>query len=232
MQIRQTLQTFWLLIAITLTIAGKPASAGVFGEAAISIGGTYPQGTFIRYADPGFMVNARGTIHIPQMEFVVGWVGFSYVSFSKETVDTYYEGVTIIGGPTILHPVRQTTSESMVAGHIGLQLASPTQNAFFRPRAALGIGPYGFRNVITWTEEVGDSTVTLADESLDSQTSFGWRGLLGADFFVSSQLGITVDLVYDHVFELNQIDGPQADADLTSRFNGFTIGIVYMFKVK
>ncbi len=221
-----------LLGLVCVFLPSNHVQAGAFGEAAISVGGSYPQGTFTRYADPGFMANFRATIHAPEVEFFAFWLDFSFVSFSSETIET--QSVTEIpGGPTIIRPVDQRTSEDMYAGHIGLQIANPTRKGFFRPRAALGIGLYQFRNVITWTETIDDTTsIVLADEVLDSQTSFGWRGLLGADFFVTPQIGITADFIYDHVFELNQDEGPDLNADLTSRFQGFTVGIVYMFEGK
>ena len=222
-----------LLLLLVLTFALLPSSniqAGVFGEVALSIGGTFPQGTFTRYADEGLLINLRATIHAPVVEFISFWGDFSGVPFSSESFDT--QSFTYIdGGPTIVRSVRQDITETMIAGHLGLQLSNPTRRAFIRPRAALGIGLYNFSHVTTWTESIDDTTeVVLADETLDSQTSFGWRGLVGIDFFVTTELGCTVDFVYDHVFALNQTDGPDADAKLTSRFHGFTIGIVYMFQ--
>ena len=82
------------------------AQAGAFGEIAISIGGTYPQGTFTRYADPGFMANYRQTIHAPVVEFFAFWFDISYVSFSSETIETQ-SVIEIQGGPTITRPVDQ-----------------------------------------------------------------------------------------------------------------------------
>jgi opacity protein-like surface antigen len=120
----------------------------------------------------------------------------------------------------------------MVAGHIGLQVTSKTKRAFFRPRAALGIGIYGFSTETSWYEDLPDTSIKLAHENLDNQTSFGWRGLIGADFFIMPQWGATIDFVYDHVFELNQNEGLLGKADRTSRFHGFTVGIIYMFKTK
>lgn len=214
-------RTYVLGLLLGLVCVFHPSNhvqAGAFGEIAISAGGTYPQGTFTRYADPSFMANIHTTIHVPEVEFFAFWFDFSYVSFSLEIIET--QSITEIqGGPTIIRPVEQLTREEMYTGHIGLQIANPTRKGFFRPRAALGIGLYQFRNVITWTETIDDTTsIVLADEVLDSQTSFGWRGLLGADFFVTPQIGITADFIYDHVFELSQDEGPNLNADLISRF--------------
>jgi len=203
--------------------------AGIFGEIALSAGGTYPQGTFVRYADPGFMGNLRVTTHAPVLDFFVFWIDISFVEFSREHIETVAL-TEIQGGPSIIRPIDQVTTENMIAGHIGLQLSNPTRKGFFRPRAAMGIGLYHFRNATTWTEEINDSTsIVLADEVHDSQTSFGWRGLLGADFFIKPNWGITADFVYDHVFKLTRTAGPDYEADLTSRFHGFSVGVIYMF---
>ncbi len=212
--------------------------AGIFGEAAIAVGGSFPQGSFTRYADPGGMINFRATMHIPKVEMFVLWADFCYVSFSSETIDTYHYTYHQVGNVTWTEssPVDQVTEEVLHSGHIGLQLGSMTRRAFFRPRVALGIGFYSFSHTIEWKEEDGDSTIVVASESLDSQFSFGWRVLLGVDFFITSQWGVTADFVYDHVFQLNQTDGVAETAtkvdtksDLTSRFHGFTVGVVYMF---
>lgn len=211
-------------------LSGTPAGAGAFGEIAVSVGGTYPQGSFTRYADAGVLINVRATIHTPILEFISTWMDFSVVPFSRDVQQTF--SITeILNGPTIIRPVEQITSKTMIAAHIGLQIANPTRKGFFRPRVAIGIGLYNFQTDITWEEEINDSTtVTLASEDIDTQTSFGWRGMLGADFFVSPKVGFTTDFVYDQVFGLRHEEGPDAGNKLTSRFQGFSIGIVFMFE--
>lgn len=202
------------------------ATAGMFGEAALAIGGTWPQGEFTRYADAGFIVSGRVTGHIPHFELVSGWVGFSFAQFSEDTRNTT---AYIPGGPSV--PVDQTTSESAISGFIGIQLSSMTRRAFFRPRAAVGLGIYGFTTTTTWTFETQDTTIELDSRRDDSQTCLGWRGMIGADFFVTTTIGISADFIYDHVLGLNQTETPlqEDQANLTSRFHGFSVGVVYMF---
>lgn len=212
------------LIAIaSLTAFPGAANSGVFGEVALSLGGTYPQTTFTRYADAGLLINGRATIHIPNAEMLAGWFDLSYVSFRRDEHETEF---TFAG--QVPATVTQTTSESLFSSHIGLQLASMTKRAFFRPRAALGIGIYGFRNDTKWEWDLPDTTLKLAEETLDSQTKFGWRFTIGADLFLSTEWGLTADFVYDHVLGLKQRDGDK-EAELTTRFHGFTVGAVYMF---
>jgi hypothetical protein len=220
-----------IFILLLIIIGTSDAGARIFGELALGLGGTYPQGSFSRYADPGFMVSGRATLHVPKVELFAFWCDFSFVEFARETQETwaYHE---IINGPSYWTPVEQTTVEDMYGGHFGLQLSSMTMRAFFRPRAAIGIGFYHFVNKTTWDEEFPDTTITIASEVHDSQTKFGWRGLVGVDFFIIPQFGITADFVYDHVFNLKQNDGPQSSAERTSRFHGFTVGLIFMFKAE
>ncbi len=220
-----------LAIVTVLTVASvlgpfDAAQAVTFGEVALAGGGTFPQGSFTRYADPGFLVNVRATLHIPKVEVFAFWIDLGGASFSDEHHNTTAD---IAGGPSI--PVIQTYSEGLFNGHIGLQLANMTRRAFFRPRAALGVGFYHFSSTMSWDMETVDTTINLATETVDSQTRLGWRVLTGADFFISTRLGFTADFVYDHVFDLNQTETPlpNDNVDLTSRFHGFTVGLVYMF---
>ncbi len=201
-------------------------SAGVFGEVAVAAGGTWPQGDFTRYADVGFQLSGRATIHIPHVELFSGWVGFSFSQFSRDTRSTT---AYIPGGPSV--PVDQTTSESAVSGFIGIQVSTITQRAVFRPRAAIGLGVYGFTTTTAWTFDTQDTTIELDSQRDDSQTCLGWHGMIGSDFFVTTNVGISADFIYDHVLGLNQTETPlpKDQADLTSRFLGFSVGVVYMF---
>ncbi|MCK5124637.1 MAG: hypothetical protein KAR42_00130 [candidate division Zixibacteria bacterium] len=218
-----------IIILFALLSSGAVCFAGAFGEAALSGGIIYPQGTFNRYADQGGVINFRITIHIPQVEMFAGWFDFGLGRFSRDEFETYKK-TEIPNGPTFYDPITQITSEDMVTSHIGLQLASMTRKAFFRPRAALGFGLYGFSHKIEWTEEDGDSTVAIATESLHHKTCWGWRAVIGADLFFTPQWGASFDVVYDHVFNLRQKETMDVFSKNTSRFNGFTVGIVYMFE--
>ncbi len=219
-----------LCLIIGLT-GGTTCGAAVFGEVALTGGVVMPQGTFNRYADNGELANLRLSMHIPHVEMFVGWIDFEIGQFSRDEFETY-KITQIVGGPTLYDPETQVTSEDLIAGHIGLQLASMSQNAFFRPRAALGIGLYGFSHKIEWKEDVGDSTVVIASENLHRKTCWGWRASVGADLFFTPQWGATFNVVYDHVLKLRQKETLVDLSNNTSRFNGFTVGIIYMFSTK
>jgi len=221
-------KAFCFLLIITLgTVVANPVFAGVFGELHLGLGGTYPQGTFARYADPGFIANLRATVHIPNAEFVVGWLDFNYIMFARENVES--QGSMTVGPITTYFPVMEKYSEELYTGHIGLQLASTTRRGAFRPRAAAGIGFYRFNTDLVWEAELADTTTEVARLDLDDQLCLGWRGILGADFFFTPQFGASADFIYDHVFSVERIEGTEV-VDRTSRFLGFTVGFVYMFK--
>ncbi|MCP4567329.1 MAG: hypothetical protein GY841_07105, partial [FCB group bacterium] len=101
-----------VIVAIFLLLTPCISNAGVFGEVALSAGGNFPQGSFTRYADPGFMLFGRGTLHIPNVEMFVVWADFGFAHFKSETVETKRILYEIIDGPTVYRAVDQTTSEN------------------------------------------------------------------------------------------------------------------------
>jgi hypothetical protein len=125
--------------------------------------------------------------------------------------------------------VNENYSEDLFTGHIGIQVASVTQRGAFRPRAGIGIGFYNFVTDLTWEADLPDTTIEIATQELDDQVKMGWRGIIGADFFFTPQFGASADFIYDHVFNVERVEGIEA-VERTSRFTGFTIGFVYMFK--
>ncbi|MFH1755987.1 MAG: hypothetical protein ABIA59_09815 [Candidatus Latescibacterota bacterium] len=225
---KQTTLSVAVIIVLGVMNAGI-AGAGVFGELHLGLGGTFPQGTYARYVDPGFVVDLRGTIHIPNAEFLAAWVDFNYIIFAQESIES--EGKVTVGPITTYFPVMEKYSEELYTGHVGIQLASTTQRAAFRPRAGIGIGLYNFQTDLTWEAEFPDTTVKIANLDLDSQTCFGWRAIMGADFFFTPQFGASIDFLYDHVFNVERVEGTE-EVERTSRFLGFTAGFVYMFKTE
>lgn len=222
-----------IMTACICLILAMPAtsSAGVFGDVSVAFGGTYPQGDFTTYADPGFTIDLRGTMRFSESAAVALWGGLSFVLFDHD-VQTTHRRIELENDVVIFNPVEQTTDQMLIAGHAGLRLAAPTQGGFFRPRAAVGVGVYHFRHDITWEEHVDGESYQLAYDNLDNQTKFGWRGRIGADFFILSEVGITADFVYDYVFNLEQEEGPslptrEVDAD----FNGFSVGLIWLFSL-
>ena len=214
-----------MTLVFSLTAPGN-TETGVFGELHLGLGGCFPQGTYTRYADPGLIVDLRATLHLPYIDMFAGWIDFNVIPFRRENLET--EGKIESGGFLITFPVRQTYSENLYTGHIGLQLANPTQRGFFRPRAGVGIGIYNFQTDMKWEAELPDTLLEIAQMELDGQVRFGWRGIAGVDLFFKPNLGLSGDFIYDHVFDVERVEGDHT-VNRTSRFYGFTIGVVFMF---
>jgi hypothetical protein len=205
-------------------VALTPLSAraeGATGDFSIGVGMVYPQGDFASYGDPGPNVCLRARVDVPGVSGLSGWASLNYSGFSTDTISTDVS----ISGQTF--PVDQTTSEDAVSFHVGLQLGSGSRNAFFRPRAGVGVGIYYFsttRTLNSTTTEGEDAE--LDSETLDSHACMGWRGVVGADFYFKHGWGISVDLLYDHVFNLHRVKGDY-ESERTSRYQGFSVGAVF-----
>jgi hypothetical protein len=219
---RSLLSTVALAFVCTCLLSA-PASAG--GEVTLGIGGTWPQGEFAAYGDPGPRFMARVEAEIPNFPAVAGWISVDYTIFSSEVFDTE----ATVGDIAI--PLEQTNEQGALAILAGVQLGSSSHSAFFRPRAAVGAGFYYFSTDIElrrrdWTPEGDDDLIYR--EVLDSQFRFGWRATVGADFYATPKWGLFFEAVYDHVLDLNQIDG-EVQEERTSQFQGFTMGVVIPF---
>jgi len=217
-----------LLLPVVLASAfscllSAPASGG--GELTAGLGGMWPQGTFAAYGDPGPHFLLRAEAEVPGFPALAGWISVDYAIFSSETLDAE----ATVGDITI--PLEQTNEQDALSLHAGIQLGSSSHSAFFRPRAAVGVGFYYFSTDVElrhkdWSGESEDEL--LYREVLDSQFRFGWRGILGADFYPTSKWGLFFEVVYDHVLDLNRIEG-DTEAERTSRYQGFTMGVVFPF---
>lgn len=217
-----------LLLSVTLSFAiaclsSLPALA--WGEISLGVGGTWPQGTFAAYGDPGPHFLVRAEAEVPNLPAVSAWITLDYAIFSSETFDT--EATT--GDITI--PLSQTNRQDAVSVHAGISVGSSSHTALFRPRAAVGAGFYYFTTDIElrhpeWSDEEED---LVYREVLDSQFCFGWRGVIGADFYPTSKWGLFFEAVYDHVLDLNQIEG-SAEQERTSQYQGFAMGVVIPFE--
>lgn len=223
MRIRSPLMPIVVVFALGCLLSGAASGAGEFTA---GVGGTWPQGSFAAYGDPGPLFLLRVEAEVPDFEALAGWLSVGYVIFSSETFDT--EATT----GDIIIPLEQRNQQDALSVHVGLQLGSSSHHAFFRPRAAVGVGFYYFttnvelRQKDDWSGE-GDEE-PLYREVLDSQFRFGWRGILGADFYLSPKWGVSFDIIYDHVLGLNRIEG-DTEAERTSRYHGFAVGVVFPF---
>jgi len=153
----------------------------------------------------------------PRAVSLWGDVGAEFFQIDKE--ETH---ITLPNGPTL--SVDEQTEESMLYGHIGLQIGSTSRSAFFRPRAGIGVGLYYFYTETIWHQ--GDVLDEIASETWDKQWTPGWRGFVGADFFiVPSTWAIALDFKYDRVTHLDH-HVPLSRPNNDGRFYSVTIGFV------
>ncbi len=215
-----------VLAPLLLLIVESQIHSQTIGELGLTIGGIYPQGNYVKYAEPGFNATIRGNFRISGFEATSIWVDFNFSEFSRQTTD-----IDIIAGSFIV-PGVQTISEQAFSFHTGLQLGSQTRRGFFRPRAAIGPGLFIFTTKTSVKQE--GATEDLASDA-DTQVKFGWRGVVGAEFFFTTKWGITVEFLYDHVLNLNRtLEFDQATNALVrtgqaARFNSYMIGVVFPF---
>jgi hypothetical protein len=214
-----------LAMLFAIPLFGAQTNAAVFGDVTLAGGGTWPQGSFAAYGDPGPQGLLRVTVQIPEVRAVMGWMDVNYTHFSSETqpVDLEYLGRVF--------PADQSTSQDCLAFHLGVQAGNHTRRGFFRPRAGIGLGAYFFFTNVSLKEvRIGGEDEDVFDSDVtDSQELLGWRGQIGSDFFFTPRWGISFDLLYDHIWNLNRKDG-DTNVRRTSRYQGFAIGVVIPFE--
>lgn len=222
---------FMMVTLLVFCTAGVSKAGNSIGEMGIHGGVIFPQGNFVRYADAGPAFILRANTHIPKFEAVSGWFDFSGAFFSEERERVIFDiGNTTVDGDLV-------TSQNTISVHFGLQLGSGSRSGVIRPRAAIAPGIYYFSTVTKFTRfNLQDEEETLSLER-DDQLRFGWRGVIGSDFFLSTKWGISFDFVYDQVWNLHEVlavnaAGQPVQRSQSARFNGYMIGVVIPFDAK
>lgn len=203
------------------TIDREPRTVGDFS---IGLGYSAPQGTFTRYADVGFHALLRVNFRAQEQFPLSFWLGLTYTHFSTEDSRVYVEF------PDLYDPyygeAKELLKEKAYAILVGVQLGNPTRRAFFRPRASFGVGLYVFATTVKYIALDGRDDEELWGYTDEILGRFGWRGVLGADFFFTPKWGIAVDLHYDHVLRLN-LTADTESRNVTARFQGIAVGVVF-----
>jgi hypothetical protein len=181
-----------------------------------------PQGTFSRYADGGLGLSFRATYHPKFLKAFGLWSDFNYTWFGSDNSDVLFDD------PEYKPIAEQSITQNAISMHIGAQFGSKSRRAFFRPRAAIGPGLYIFytTNTITAEDWWGEEEEFTGFE--DTYGRFGWRIIIGADFCIKARVGMALELVYDHVHNLDQPEGFHSPR-FTTRFNGFSAGAVVSY---
>lgn len=214
----------YVILCVCLCWAAQ-LTARTIGEIHVSAGGIYPQGNYVRYADPGFTGNLRFTAHVRGFGSTSGWVDLNGSFFSSD--NSYVE---VYDDPYI-SGADQRVSEYAFSLHAGLQLGAATRRGFFRPRAGVAPGLYIFDTETVLTVPGMDEPLS---EENNSQVKFGWRGILGADLFFTPKWGVSLDITYDHVLNLDHAFVYQQPRGVirvgkTARYHSYMVGIVIPF---
>lgn len=196
-----------LCVFVAFLSLAPSAIAGMIGEIGIAGGVMSPQGDYAQYAEPGAMFLLRVNNHPKALPIVSTWLSIDGAFFGTEE-----RSVLLVASGTSSPPLpaKETVSDNAFALHLGVQLGSWTRHGFFRPRAALAPGIYTFNTQtsvrpLDYKESLIDDTETLV--------RFGWRGVIGTDFFFTPKWGISIDFVYDHVQSMQRI----VEADQSGR---------------
>ena len=220
---------FIMVILLVIFTCGTINAGDAIGELGIHGGVIFPQGNFVRYADAGPAFILRANTHIPKFEAISGWFDVSGALFSEERESVSFDiSNFIVDGELV-------TKQYSISLHAGLQLGSDSRSGVIRPRAALAPGIYYFSTETKFTrDDMFGVEETLQLEKVD-QVRFGWRGVIGSDFFLSTKWGISFDFVYDQVWNLHEVlavnaAGQQVQRSQSARFNGYMVGVVIPFE--
>jgi len=204
---------------VTITV-GSANSRG--WDYTILGGFSEPRGTFSRYADGGLGVTVRATYHPRPVRAIGFWGDLNYIWFGSDWSTVEFDE------PGYEPTADQKITEQAISFHVGAQLGSKSGRAFFRPRAAIGPGLYVFYTTSTITAKDAFGEEEEFGGLEDTFVRFGWRIILGADLYVKSRFGIAVELVYDHVYRLDQPEGYDSPS-LTTRFTGIFGGMTVSY---
>ena len=204
------------------TVEADPPVRGprTVGDLTMSLGYSAPQGTFTRYASTGFHALLRVSFPAQDKAPISFWFGFAFTHFSRQESTVYVEYTS--HDYSYYGPAREVLEEDAFALHVGLQLGNPTRRAFFRPRASLGVGLYVFSTTVKYFEPDWPDDYELGGYTDQLLGRFGWRGVVGADFFFTPKWGLSLDLHYDHVLRLNLSEATESK-NITARFQGIAV---------
>jgi len=178
------------------------------GDLSFLVGGLYPQDSFVHFSDDGPVFTGRAAFHIPGAPGLIPWADLGAVFFSSPS------GLTEVNTGSLIVVAKEERSEWALYLHGGLQLGSPSRRGFFRPRASAGPGFYVF---------FLDRDLTLPGDTEPYYTKSislgraGWRGMIGSDFFFTSNWGVSLEFLYDQAWSVE--NGQDV------RYAGFQIGV-------
>ena len=197
---------------MAIVLLPQTARAGMDDhDVSITVGYVQPIGSTedVLNDGPSFSVRfvpnrASGNVFTPMLD-----AGFTRFKATEDTLSVTGEIVTQI--------FIQNQSQFAFNAHVGAQFGWPKRTGLFRPRAALGIGPY-FLRLHNLERSADGTTVNNIQTDL---LRLGWRGIIGADFFFTKKWGLGLEYVYDDIFEV--------PAGHRARYHGLSLALVVPF---
>lgn len=197
-----------------------PAAGAEFGVLSGSIGSIAPQGDYAAFADPGLNICLQATYHPLESHVFALWVSGSLAVFSAEdaTVQLDIDGASEWAD-------RQINDKAYII-HLGIRLGSRSYKPVLRPFVSAGPGIYVF-DTETKYKLVGQPDWSHIRHN--TETGFGWRGVLGTDIYFSEKFGVRLECFFDDVYGLNPLDTEETD-NIEARYISYMIGIVIPFE--
>lgn len=188
----------------------KPPGPSPFTHGTLTLGVVSPQGEGLQYGSTGWGLDLRLVPRIAMPGPTVLWtdLGFNIYPGTDST------GVVTYGGSEI---TARSQLEWSIHMHAGLQVGSRSRRAALRPRFGLGPGLYYFG-----IDEIIDNRDVHFQE-FNYQIRAGWRAILGLDIGNPRGTALNLEVVYDHVWNLDQLPGGFG-AEGGGRFLTFRVG--------
>ena len=208
------------VLMLIIMASPAPAACAEFGVLSGSIGGIFPQANYAAFADPGLNACLQATYHpFPSRIFAL-WAsgGLAVFSEKKAAVQLEIDGVSEWA-------TRKINDRAYIL-HLGIRVGSQSCKAFLRPYISGGPGIYLF-DTETKYKLVGQPEWSRVRHTTD--TGFGWRGILGTDFYFSEKFGIRLECFFDKVYNLNSQDDDKTN-NLATSFISYMIGVVVPFE--
>ena len=200
-----------------LTTASRRKSPGppAVTEGTLTFGVVSPRGEGLQYGKTGWGLDLRlvPRITLPGPTILWSDLGFNTYPGTDSTAVVMYRGSDI--------RAERSELEWSIHMHAGLQVGSRSRRAAVRPRFGLGPGLYYFG-----TDETFDNGDVDFSRKFNHQFRAGWRAILGVDVGNPRGTALNLEVVYDHVWNLNQLPGGFG-AEGGGRFLTFRVGAMF-----
>jgi len=192
------------------------------GEGSLAGGWKWPLDDIKRFGDDGFTGWIRINVHPPSVPVVSILFLAGGTFFGSQSEPVFVSG----GGTTF--PAKRSMSQFELSLNIGPQLGASTRTGFFRPRVAVAPGIYLF-NAENNIRLVGDDEDFISETT--RQIRFGWKGVAGVDLLFAQRWGISLDFVYDAIWNLDYVETVDTTGATRNtgvgRYAGFLVGFIF-----